>query len=562
MKTRKRLLATLLTAVIASSFIAGCASGTGAGAGGSQANAGGNTEETAEAAVEEEAGETTTKDTFTWSSVIGIGDLNFAKSGGIPTSAMDSYVASFLVDRYFKEDGSFDIGVCERGLATDYKYDDDNMGITFNLREGVKFHNGTEFTAKDAAFSIKLFSVRTGFEFIDYDNIKTDGDYTIYVPFTKLDGSALIKISVIPMWSADHWDEVGDETAFFTSEAIGTGPFKISEWVADDHVNTDRFDDYFGHKAIISHCNYRFIPENTVALAELQSGGIDYIYRADGNVVSDIEAGVYGDNIEVDKGLDEASLTIQFNSSADMFDSLELRQAVCYGTDRDAIQVGAFGEAAQKTWTVMSDRGQNLTQFPDDKWFYPYDVDLAKGKLEEAGYKDTDGDGYVESADGTPLKMRLITIGTQATQATTAEIFKNNMAQIGIDIEIIPYDLATWAQTTRNAPDDWELYFLNQGGITSDSGREYNLHDMISTHLDASANYDDYYNNWILPLSETIDSEEWMAKVRELEPLLMEKYLWWYPLVQNIDLAFRASNCKGFKRISYTTWMMEYIYFD
>ena len=506
----------------------------------------------------------TSKDTFTWTAALGVTTLDFSASQNNATSVINSYVTNYLVDRYYEADGTISTGICDRGLASEYTFDDDSLGVTFKLREGVKFQNGTEFTAKDVVFSVNFFSDASGYEFIDYANMKADGDYTVYIPFNKVDGSALTKISVIPMWSADYWDEVGDETAFFTTKAIGTGPFMITEWVNDDHVNTDRFDGYFEGPAILSHVNYRIITENNVMLAELQTGGVDYVLRGSGNDVADVEAGLYGENVAIYKTENEDTLTLQFNGTEAIFDNLAFKQAICYAIDRESIKTAAFSDGGDDCWTVLSNRGSKLTKYEGDDWFYPYNEDTAKQKLAEAGYADTDGDGYVENENGEPMKLRLIAIGTQSIQTVTSEVLKNNLEKIGIGIDIEPMDLATWANAAMNAADTWDLVLLNLGSIESASGREYSIHDFSKNinHMEASPRYEEYYNIWISPLSQTVDEDEWMKLFRELEPKLMTDYLWWYPLEQTLDISFYNSSLQDFSRISWTTWYLKDAYFN
>lgn len=507
---------------------------------------------------------TTSKDTFTWTAALSVTTLDFSASQNNATSVIDSYVTNYLVDRYYEADGSISTGICDRGLATEYIFDDDNLGITFKLREGVKFHNGNDFTAKDVVFSVTFFSDASGYEFIDYENLQAEDEHTVYIPFNKVDGSALTKISVIPMWSSDYYDELGDETAFFTTKAIGTGPFMITEWVNDDHVNTDRFDDYFEGPAILSHVNYRIITENNVMLAELQTGGVDYVLRGSGNDVADVEAGLYGENISVYRTENEDTLTLQFNATQAMFDNLAFKQAICYAIDRESVKTAAFSDGGDDCWTVVSNRGSKLTKYEGSDWFYPYNEDTARQKLLEAGYADTDGDGYVEDADGKPLTLRLIAIGTQSIQTVTCEVLKNNLEKIGIGISIEPMDLATWANAAMNAADTWDLVLLNLGSIESASGREYSIHDFVKNinHMEASPRYAEYYDTWIGPLAQTVDYDEWMTLFRQLEPKLMTEYLWWYPLEQTLDISFYNSSLQNFNRISWTTWYLKDTYFN
>lgn len=505
------------------------------------------------------------QDTFTWSGPISVTTLNWAESSGNTGSIVISYVTNFLVDRYFTADGGVATGICPKGLAESYKYDNDSMGITFYLKKNVTFQNGMKFKAADVLLSVKFFASKTGYEFIDFAKMRAIDDYTVYIPFKKLDGSALTKFSVIPMWSAEYYASLnGDENKFFREKVIGTGPFKVTKWVDDDHIYTERYDGYYEGAAKLKHINFRIITENNVALAELQTGGIDYIMRANGNDVSDVEAGLYGKDIAVGKDKNEDSLLMHFNMSKKRWENLKLKQAICTAIDRTSIVTAAFGEGGEECWTVMSDRTGKLTKYEGDKWFYPYNVEKAKALLAEAGYRDRDGDGYVEDESGKRMVLEYCIIGTQSIQTTTAEIVKNNLAKIGIDVNITGADVATWVNTLQNDLDAWDITNLNTGTIDSASGREYSFHDFPAgmNHCNMSSSYDDFYNNWVYPLSQILDEDEWLAKFRGLEPLLMTKYLYFYPLDQTRDISFYASNLKGFEKISWSTWYVKDAYFE
>ena len=114
---------------------------------------------------------TTTKDTLYLITTNDHGNVNPAESIGDNAAMLMSMCTNYLFDYYRNGDG-VEYGVCPKGLATEYTLDDDNMGITIKLREGVKFQNGNDFTAKDVPFSFGFFKDSSDMAFIDFENIQ------------------------------------------------------------------------------------------------------------------------------------------------------------------------------------------------------------------------------------------------------------------------------------------------------------------------------------------------------------------------------------------------------
>ena len=97
----------------------------------------------------------------------------------------------------------------------------------------------------------------------------------------------------------------------------------------------------------------------------------------------------------------------------------------------------------------MSNKPGTMTDFSDD-WFYEYDLEKAAALLDEAGIKDTDGDGMREDADGNDFSITYLYIGTNNIYATIGEIMKNSLSSIGVTLELGGYDVSTYDDMMRN----------------------------------------------------------------------------------------------------------------
>ena len=114
---------------------------------------------------------TTTKDTLYLITNSDHGNVNPAESIGDNAAMLMSMCTNYLLD-YYRNGDAAEYGICDKGLATEYVLDDDNLGITFKLREGVKFQNGNDFTAKDVPFSFSFFKDSSDMAFVDFENIE------------------------------------------------------------------------------------------------------------------------------------------------------------------------------------------------------------------------------------------------------------------------------------------------------------------------------------------------------------------------------------------------------
>lgn len=506
---------------------------------------------------------TSSKDTLNIVTNNDHGNVNSAESIGDNSQVLISLCTNYLFD-YYRDGNAIDYGVCDRSLAEDYKMDDDNLGVTINLREGVKFQNGTDFTAEDAKFSFNFFKNYSGMEFVDFDNIEARDENTLYIPFTKVYSGALTKVGYIPMWSEKYFEEVGEDTSIFFHDApIGTGAYQITEYIKDDHVNLSAFDDYFQGTPLIKNINLRFISEPTVRFSELETGGCDYLYTLTGSDIQAMDSGDYEGQLEMYQQPMKDAFALGFNGYSDIWQDIRVRQAFCYAIDRHSC-VTAYDGSGDDMWTILANDGGKLTEFKDDDWFYPYDPEKAAALLDEAGFVDTDGDGMREKPDGSKFTIRFLYLGVNPTYATVGEILKNNLAQVGVDFEMKGYDVGTYDEAMRNDVKDWDLLEMNFEGPTTAKGWDITpeVYMVAYVHADQFDSWNDYTKTWIEPLDNEVDQDKFWDKFHEFEQHILTDYLYYYPVVKRLDSSAYTVNLKGFDRISCHTINAYSAYFE
>ena len=283
-------------------------------------------------------------------------------------------------------------------LATSWEVSEDNLTWTFHLREGVKFHNGEDFTSDDVVFTFErmqenpskypLYSANNFSLIVSVDAID---DYTVTFTTSEPFGALLTSLSGMAIIPADTVRELGD--AFFTEGyCYGTGPWKFEEWIDGQYISFTRNDEYWaGQTSNVDRLVMRFITESSSIVAGLISGTID----ATGRVPSDMLSQFDGHPEIILDTVDTSQILIIGLQCGDYspFHDENVRKAFSYAIDRqllcDAIMGG--GKASN---SIMSEG----TLGYDANVKMPYDPELAKQLLSESDYNGEPITLYVNTA--------------------------------------------------------------------------------------------------------------------------------------------------------------------
>jgi peptide/nickel transport system substrate-binding protein len=353
------------------------------------------------------------------------------------------------------------------GLAESWTQPDPTT-LVFKLRQGVKFHDDTDFNADVVKFNFERMqnpdtkSLRVG-EIANVDHAEVVDPYTVKLVLKRPDASLLATLTdrAGMMLSPTAVQKLGPD---FQRNPVGTGPFQFVEWVKDDHLTLKRFDGYWDKNAgpYLDGVRYRTIPDDTVKLESLVSGEIDVMDYVAPRDVAQVKAN--SSLVEVDVP-SLADFGYYFNCTRPPFDNTSLRLAVAYGIDVAAIVKG-----------VWLDVGVPANgPIPPSSWAYdssipPVKRDLAKVKqfLSDAGKPD--GFSFALRTGNTP-------IGTQEAEAMKAQLAE---AGIAMDVQISDpaklqadqnnraYDLTSSQWSGRPDPDgNTYQFFHTTPGISS-----------------------------------------------------------------------------------------------
>lgn len=387
----------------------------------------------------------------------------FPSNLGDPTQMSMGQVASL---RYFAEwlvtwdeDGN-PVGE----LAESWEEDPANKTLTWHVRKGVKFHDGTTLDAEAVKwnFEIRMDAGRLN-EGERVDSIEVVGEYTVVMHLNEYTATQVKSYGLCVMFSPTAIETNGLEWAL--THPVSTGPFKVTEVQRDTVIEMEKFDDYWRGDPYpyIDTAEIRFIPDATTAVAMMEAGEADQW------------DGVTGTDIRMALDLEEKGLNITWGSgiifaimpwSEDgIFADKMVRQAIWCALDlqalADLLGYGTFEPFDQIA--VSSDMGYNEGYAP-----YSYDVERAKQLLSDAGHPDGFETKLLCTQDMTDLALAV----------------QNYLAAVDIIVEVDIADQARYMSET--SADGWDGLMLSRMGYMQDmylwwdywgtsSGRKYRI---------------------------------------------------------------------------------------
>ena len=307
-------------------------------------------------------------------------------------------------------------------VAESVEVSEDQLTYTFTLREGVKYHNGESVTAEDVVYSIERCSTPNEAGLVAepalgiIEKIEALDERSVALTLSQPDGEFLnyMTAAIVP---ADYKDQA--------AAPVGTGPFKYVSRTAQDSVVIEKFDEYWGEAAFLDKVTFKIIENADSMVLSLQSGAIDFC-----NHLPTVQAAQLGEDFQIVEGAMALVQALYINNSAAPFDNELVRQALCYGTDRQQIIDLAFDGYGS---IVGSSMYPALSRYFDESLvdIYPYDTKKAKALLAEAGYPD----GF---------SMTITVPSNYSQHVDTAQVIANQYKEIGINVELQPVEWATW----------------------------------------------------------------------------------------------------------------------
>ena len=366
--------------------------------------------------------------------VIALGDniRTIDPIGSPSVDAASERVRTLMFNSLVKKDEKFDY-VGE--LASDIKRSDDNLTFTFTLHDGVKFHDGRALTSSDAKYTLDLvFSSNFAKSASFYEG--TGADRKSYIKSVEAPDARTLVVTTLRPWTGFLSNLVAiaiipkDSYATQKDHPLGSGPFKFksydtSQQVLDLEANVD----YWEGAPHVSSVRVRVISDTNALQAELQSGRVDIAPLPTSLSPDAIKLMGQYPNLQVLQFTGSNLNLLTFNTSREPLDEVRVRQAIAYAVDREGMIRDLLLGQGKIAHSIL----------PEESWAYhagqkySFDPAMAKKLLDEAGFKDPDGDGP-QMRFAKPVVFRIS--GSSASAKNYAGVIQNYLKNVGIPVSI------------------------------------------------------------------------------------------------------------------------------
>jgi peptide/nickel transport system substrate-binding protein len=405
----------------------------------------------------------------------------------------------------------------------------------FKLRQGVKFHNGEPFDAESVRFSfdrmVRPDANNSAKSYIlgIYDSVEIVDPYTLRMKTKIPDPLWPARVAAKPLnLMPAKWGATTDEKDM-AAKAVGTGPYRLMEYVPGDRSVLERNEEYWGEKGASKTLIWKTIPDVRTRLAALQRGEVDLIDNLTPELIPTVEK---DSNLQIYKEMGSLTHKLIFNVSQNVkpayLQDKRVRQALNHAVDKPALNKGLYNGMGQEFLSVLS---MQMADYVAGQ-AYEYNPDKAKKLLAEAGYPN----GF-ETEVWVPTARYLM--GEQAVQAI-ADYF----GKVGVKAKIMTAEWGVY--NPKASAHQMETMYYYPFSV-----QLWEADQILGYFLKERARF-----NYYLPAESTQviirkASQEFDSQKRRDLVLQAEKLLWdetpWLSLYQLPEIYGTNKKVKGFK---------------
>ena len=391
----------------------------------------------------------------------------------------------------------------------------------FKIKQGVKFHDGSEMTVEDVKASLEWAQGFAEVNLYNKDIVSVDIVDETTVKITTDGPDAMLLDNLCHHGNSIVPKKLIDEGHDFNTEPIGTGPYKLVEWNRGDSLVFEAFEDYFGGAPAIKHMTWKIIPEGSSRTIALEAGEVDFIVEVEN---MDADRLRETPDVEVIEYENTSVNWLMLNNEKPGLDNENVRHAINTAIDKESVITVALNGMGKPALSQMPMNFAGATEENADT----YDAAKAQEWLDQSGVD--------------PSTISLPIICSDDTKKRAGEVIQANLKEIGINATIENMDLATYLSATAEGD-----YTAAIGGYTSSSLLGYVVGVYHSSSINAS-NKTRLNNAEVDALIDkaktTLNEEERIATLEELSALL-NSICSQAPLYQPTTLRAYNSNLQG-----------------
>jgi peptide/nickel transport system substrate-binding protein len=368
--------------------------------------------------------------------------------------------------------------------------------LNFKLRKGVRFHDGTPFSAKDVIASFKrILTDKQSLQAPNLENIKemdAPDDLTIVLTLKRIDANALEDINSRVVMKQSAAEKMGESD----NPPIGTGPFKFVSWERSGQFVIRRNENYWGQPPKIDEVIYKSIQEDAARIAALEAGQADIISNVPPHEVERLKS---NPRLRVQPVQGLRPIFLVLSPAYKPLDNPKVRRAITQAIDRDRIIKHVLEGNAYPLKGLL---GPQVFGYDPNAKAYPYDPDKAKQLLSEAGF-----------ANGFEIEYHSPT-GRYPKDREVAQVIVEQLSKVGIKANLKTPEWSIFNTEYKNGK--YAFYLTGRGSLT-----------------DADTLFQQYFRTGMTKrvlgysnpkLDEILDTEQQTFDVKKREKLLWEAH--------------------------------------
>jgi peptide/nickel transport system substrate-binding protein len=444
-------------------------------------------------------------------------------------------------------------------LADSWEVLEDGALYRFDLRDGVRWHDGEPFTSADVKFTFEqmllpLHSRTKASVGAALDSIETPDADTVEFRFREPYAPLLLQLDVTeaPILPRHVYEGSDVQKNPANTAPVGTGPFVLESYTPDSELRFSRNESYFKEGLpYLDEVVMRIIPDRGNQVVALEAGEVDWLFGAPGPEVARLqETGDYGFiETPINPGGSNCIMTVSFNLERPMFQDVRLRRALYSAIDREQfVERVLFGQGEVARAPISS--GIPFAHAADLEGMPEFDRAEAERLLDEAGWVQEGGGtrtarGVDGVPDGTPLAFRFTHFPTFGQYA---QLLSAQLGEVGADVELVALEPAVFADTVFKARDFDTNIISYCNGLDPEIGvkRMYTTANIGPVPFSNAAAYRNSTVDRLFDQARTtVDPAERTEVYRTLQEQLVEDlpYLW---VVETVAMRVHDARCTGF----------------
>jgi peptide/nickel transport system substrate-binding protein len=498
----------MLVLALGAAVLAGCGGTTGTGTGTT-------------------GGTTTANDTFTYA--------QGADPRGLDPALVDDGESSKIIVNIYEGLLKYapDSTKVEPSLAESWTISADGLSYTFKLKQGVKFHDGTDFNADAVKFNIdrqippKVTADMSYGPFV-YGSVKdvvVVDPNTVTINLASKNTAFLANLAMSLAAPIVSPKALTDGNNSVMEAPVGTGPYKFVKWNKGENVVLVRNDEYWGEKAKTKNVIFRFISDNSARVLALNNGEVDMIDGIDATVVGKITSG--GDKLFEAAGMNVNYMA--YNTTTAMFKSVAARKAVSQAINVDELVKSLYQGYSEKATTILP---TFVPGYDPAVQQVGYDATAAKAGLAAAGIKNIH---MITYSNPRPYNA--------ATGSALATAMQGYLQKVGVSCTIDTFDWTTYKTKVKGG--DYDIAFYGWIGDNGDPDNFLNLLADPDPTMNIARWQDPTYKAMIKKALETPNGPARDAQYGAMEKFAAERAVW-LPISHAKTLAGYRPNVSGF----------------